>query len=116
MTIWLDAQLSPTLANWIAASFGVSRAAVRDLGLRDAFDREIFSAARQAEAIVMTKDSDFAFLIERYGPPPQILLLRCGNTSNAYLKDLLRRALPQALALVQSGEPLVEISEPRRKV
>ncbi len=42
---------------------------MRDLGLRDAKDTEIFQAARQAGAVVMTKDSDFAMLLERFGPP-----------------------------------------------
>jgi len=32
---------------------------VRDLGLRDATDREIYDAARAAGAVVITKDRDF---------------------------------------------------------
>ncbi|WP_234711148.1 DUF5615 family PIN-like protein [Nostoc punctiforme] len=34
--------------------------ALRDLGLRDAEDPEIFEAARATEVILMTKDSDKA--------------------------------------------------------
>lgn len=111
MKRWLDAQLSPALAVWIHHHFGVEVTAVRDLGLRDALDPEIFLAARSAIAVVMTKDSDFSALIERHGAPPQVIWLRCGNTSNAYLKQLLDRTFPQALALLEGGEPLVEISE-----
>jgi hypothetical protein len=59
MTIWIDAQLSPALAPWISATFGIPAVAVRDLGLRDATDHQIFMAARQAGVIVMSKDSDF---------------------------------------------------------
>jgi hypothetical protein len=55
MIIWLDAQLSPAIASWISSEFCVSAIAMRDLGLRDAKDQEIFSAARQANAVVMTK-------------------------------------------------------------
>jgi len=42
-TIWIDAQLSPQLALWIADTFKVPCIAVRDLGLRDANDYEIFT-------------------------------------------------------------------------
>ena len=42
MTIWIDAQLSPEIATWISEKFAVRAIAVRDLGLRDATDREIF--------------------------------------------------------------------------
>ena len=59
MTLWIDAQLSPQLAPWLDQSLGVAAVAVRDLGLRDAKDREIFLAVREAGAIVMSKDSDF---------------------------------------------------------
>jgi predicted nuclease of predicted toxin-antitoxin system len=60
---------------------------------------------------VITKDSDFFGLLERFGPPPQILWITCGNTSNAYLRDVLQRTLPRALKLLEQGEPLAEISD-----
>ena len=55
--VWIDAQLSPTLARWITETFRLQAHAVRALGLRDAKDAAIFEAARQADAIVMTKES-----------------------------------------------------------
>lgn len=111
MILWLDAQLSPALASWIAETFGISATAVRSLGLRDAKDREIFAAAKQAQAVVLTKDSDFVHLLERFGPPTQVIWLTCGNTSNAYLRQTLAKVLPKALALIQSGEKLIEIGD-----
>jgi predicted nuclease of predicted toxin-antitoxin system len=109
MIIWVDAQLSPVIAPWLAENFSVSAHALRGLGLRDATDRVIFAAARSAAAVVMTKDSDFVRLLEELGPPPQVIWLTCGNTSNARLKQILSKALPQAIILLESGEPLVEI-------
>jgi predicted nuclease of predicted toxin-antitoxin system len=109
MIIWIDAQLSPAIAPWLAGNFSLSASALRDLGLRDATDREIFAAARSEAAVVMTKDSDFVKLLEEFGPPPQVVWLTCGNTSNARLKQILTKALPQAIILLESGEPLVEI-------
>ena len=71
MTIWIDAQLSPDLSPWITEHFRIDARAARDLGLRDAKDVEIYLAAREADAIVMTKDADFVGLLERLGPPPR---------------------------------------------
>ena len=111
MTIWIDAQLSPTLAPWITERFRIETRAVRDLGLRDAKDRVIYQAAREAGVIVMTKDADFVGLLERLGPPPQVLWITCGNTSNARLREILRDGLPTALRLFEQGETLVESSD-----
>jgi predicted nuclease of predicted toxin-antitoxin system len=110
MIIWLDAQLSPILASWITHEFSVSATAVRDLGLREAKDHEIFFAARQANAIVMTKDADFVHLVETSGTPPQVILLACGNTSNAQLKLILKRSWERTIEWLKKGEPVVEIA------
>jgi predicted nuclease of predicted toxin-antitoxin system len=111
--LWIDAQLSPALARWMSDTFGVTAHAVRDLGLRDAKDLPIFHAAREAGAVIMSKDSDFLLLLERIGAPPQILWVTCGNTSNARLRDVLRKSFPEAKARLEQGEPLVEISDAR---
>lgn len=108
--VWIDAQLSPAIADWLSNTFPVKAVALREIGLRDATDREIFAQAKQANAIVMTKDSDFVQLLAAYGPPPQIIWLTCGNTSNAHLKQILTRSFTQALSLLATGEALVEIS------
>ena len=110
MILWIDAQLSPALAPWVTTAFGLQTFALRDLGLRDASDHQIFLAAKQAGVVVVSKDSDFVELLERFGPPPQVIWLTCGNTSNANLQALLTATLPQAIALLESGEKLVEIA------
>ena len=111
MIIWIDAQLSPARAPWITTTFGVESHAVRELGLQKAKDSPIFHAARDAEVVVMTKDSDFLVLLDRFGPPPQILWITCGNTSNVRLKEVLTAGLPRAVDLLRQGERLVEISD-----
>jgi predicted nuclease of predicted toxin-antitoxin system len=94
LTIWIDAQLSPDLARWITEQFRVEAQAVRDVHLRDAKDREIFEAARRAGAVVMTKDADFPARLERFGPPPQVIWITCGNTSNAASRESFARRFP----------------------
>jgi predicted nuclease of predicted toxin-antitoxin system len=109
MIVWIDAQLSPVLAGWITATFDTTAFSLRDLGLRDAEDDEIFAAAKAQGTIIMTKDSDFVDLANRFGAPPQIIWLTCGNTSNARLKEILGITLLDALELLRAGEILVEI-------
>jgi predicted nuclease of predicted toxin-antitoxin system len=111
MTLWLDAQLPPSAAAWITATFGIEARAVRDLGLRDAKDPTIFQAARAAGAVVMTKDSDFVEMLRRLGPPPKVLWVTCGNTSNAGLRAILGSQLPAAVARLEGEENLVEIGD-----
>ena len=112
MTIWVDAQLSPSLAKWITEIFGVPAQAVRDLGLREAKDYQIFQAARNANATVLTKDADFPQLLAQHGHPPKVLWLTCGNTSNENLRRILTPTLAAALKLLDSGESIVEITGP----
>ncbi|MGB3641376.1 MAG: DUF5615 family PIN-like protein [Rivularia sp. (in: cyanobacteria)] len=110
MTIWVDAQLPPGIAAWITTTFGITAASLRDVGLRDAEDTEIFEAAKVQEVILITKDSDFVELVNRLGSPPQIIWLTCGNTSNARLREILDATFLEALELLRAGEMLVEIS------
>ncbi|MDE0007500.1 MAG: DUF5615 family PIN-like protein [Gammaproteobacteria bacterium] len=112
MKVWIDAQLSPALARWLTEHQGVEAFSVRRLGLRDATDEAIFHAARDAEAIVMTKDRDFMQLLARAGPPPQVIWITCGNTSNARMREILEQTFTNALVLLRDGEPFVEIADP----
>lgn len=111
MTIWIDAQLSPSIAIWLRQQLEVDAIAVRDVGLHDATDLEIFMKARQAAVVVMTKDRDFVQLVNVHGVPPQVIWLTCGNTSNARLRTILTKTLAQALALLAAGEKMVEIRD-----
>jgi predicted nuclease of predicted toxin-antitoxin system len=108
-TSWIDAHLSPAIATWITSRFGITAIALRDLGLRDAEDPEIFEAAKAQSVIFMTKDSDFVDLVERLEASPQIIWLTCGNTSNDRLREILSETRPKALELLRAGETLVEI-------
>ncbi|MDP2430488.1 MAG: DUF5615 family PIN-like protein [Pseudomonadota bacterium] len=113
MIFWVDAQLPPGLAVWLRESKGVDAKALREVGLRDAEDVEIFMAARRdcgTEAVVISKDSDFVELVMRHGAPPKLLWVTCGNLTNARLKQVFERTLSDAVALLQSGEVIVEIS------
>ena len=109
MTLWLDAQLPPQLVIWIQQNFAIDAVALRDIGLRDATDNVIFDAAIKANAILVSKDSDFVELVMRHGSPPKLIWLTCGNVSNAALQILLGAKLREAIELLEGGEPIVEL-------
>lgn len=109
MIVWLDNHLSPALARLIETEFGHTCMQVRDLGLARASDSEIFGRARSVGAVLLTKDRDFAGLVDRRGAPPAIVLLTIGNTSTPHLKIVLRQHLGAALTMIDQGEALVEI-------
>ena len=112
MTIlWIEAHLLPTIATWINQNFEMTAIALRDLGLRDAEDPDVFEAAKAQAVIFMTKDSDFVDLVNRLNSPPKIIWLTCGNTSNDRLKTILQANLIDAIAFLNTGENLVEIRD-----
>jgi len=63
MKFWIDAQLPPTLAEWLAENFKVEAHCVKSLGLRDARDIDIFQSARSSDVVIITKDIDFIQLV-----------------------------------------------------
>jgi predicted nuclease of predicted toxin-antitoxin system len=77
--------------------------------LRRAKDPEIFQRAREAQAVVMSKDEDFKQLVERLGPPPQVIWVTSGNMSNTHFHSLLLGTFPDAVSLIEKGEMIVEI-------
>jgi predicted nuclease of predicted toxin-antitoxin system len=110
MTFWIDAQLSPVIANWIKNQYEVECIPIRDLGLIRAEDKEIFQEAKKDNVIIITKDSDFVSLQQQYGAPPQIIFLTCGNTSNQKLMEIFGKTFNKVIELLKAGEKLVEIS------
>lgn len=109
MTVWIDAQLSPALGQWLIERFAVETIHVRELGLVPAKDLAIFQAARKAGALILSKDRDFVDLVGQLGPPPQIVWITSGNTSNREMKRILERTFAKALELAALGEAVIEI-------
>ena len=109
MIVWVDAQLPPALCRWFRVEAACEAHAVRDLGMREMPDHKIFSAARKPGHVILSKDIDFADLVARLGPPPQIVRVTCGNVTTAAMIDALERNWTNVAMLLNAGEPLVEI-------
>jgi predicted nuclease of predicted toxin-antitoxin system len=104
----VDAQLPPALARFLEAQ-GQEAVAARECSLREADDDDIWEYAAREGFIVVTKDEDFAQMVWRLGPPPQVLWLRLGNATNRALLAWLAPVLPDALSALAAGAPLVEV-------
>ena len=108
MNFFVDAQLPPLLADWLRGK-GHDAAALRDLGLRDATDPDIWRRAETDGAIIVTKDEDFAAMAARTADGPQVLWVRTGNLLNRVLLRRFGSAWPQAEPLLAGGAKLVEL-------
>ena len=59
--------------------------------------------------MLLSKDSDFVELVMRFGPPPKLIWLTCGNMSNAALQGLFTVKLREAVQVLDGGESVVEL-------
>jgi len=72
----VDAQLPPGLARWLAAQ-GHSAQHVNDVGLAGAEDSVIWNHALGVDAVIVTKDEDFAERTARTAVGPVIPPVSC---------------------------------------
>jgi predicted nuclease of predicted toxin-antitoxin system len=82
-----------------------------NLGLRDANDLDIFERAKAAGAILISRDSDFVELISRFGPPPQLLWVTCGNVTNQRLRQVFATVFNSACSVLDEGRAVIEIGD-----
>jgi predicted nuclease of predicted toxin-antitoxin system len=88
----VDAQLPFGLAQWLADK-GHSAQHVNEVGLASAEDSLIWNYALGVDAIIVTKDEDFAERTARTAVGPVIVWLRIGNATNRALLQWLETAL-----------------------
>ena len=90
MSLLLDENLSPRLTFRLVSLFS-GLIHVRDVGLKQAGDEEIWDWARENSYTVITADADFVALVNRRGPPPKLIHLeRCDFPFNV-IEELLRQ-------------------------
>ena len=108
MKFLIDAQLPPALAHWLREA-GYDAQAVRDVGLREAGDGEIWRYAQAQGRVIVTKDEDFARRSQAGAAGPVIVWLRMGNTSNAVLRAWLEPQMPHLVRLIGQGYRVIEV-------
>ena len=64
---------------------------MRNLGLENARDEDIWRFARDRGYTIVTFDADFFDLVTLKGHPPKVIWLRTGNISTGALTELLKK-------------------------
>ena len=108
MTFLVDAQLPPALARWLREA-GHEAQHVSEVGLREAEDGPIWMYALSVQAVIVTKDEDFAERASRTVNSPIIVWLRIGNATNPALFEWLQPRWPQVLTLLEQGQCLIQV-------
>ncbi len=67
---------------------------VKQAGLINATDREVWDFAKKHDYVIVTQDSDFNDLNSLYGFPPKIIWIRSGNLKT---KEILQILTDQAV-------------------
>ena len=108
MKLVIDQQLPPALLGWLDAR-GHDAEHVRNIGLRDAEDAEIWRYAVGVGAAIVTKDGDFAKERARLALGPTIVWLRIGNSTTPELLNWLDDAWPGIESALRSGMSVIEV-------
>ena len=108
MRFVVDAQLPPGLAERLSNA-GHDARHLYGLLPPEATDVEVAMAANEREAVLVSKDEDFAELSRRGVLAVPLLWIRLGNITNTALWTKLAPLLPQIEAAFAAGEKIVEV-------
>lgn len=89
MKLLFDQNLSPRLPHLLASIYPESTH-VRDVGLSEADDAEIWEFAKRNGFTIVSKDSDFQQRSLLFGFPPKFIWIRVGNCAVKPIEELLR--------------------------
>ena len=64
---------------------------IREVGMKESQDVDIWEYAKANGFVIVTKDIDFQQRSLLYGHPPKVVRLRVGNCTVQTIEDLLRR-------------------------
>ena len=104
----MDAQLPPALARRIQA-YGHTAEHVADCGLAMAPDEQIRRYATTTNAVIVTKDEDFAVRHVLHGGPA-VVWIRVGNIRRAELVRRIETEWTTILDALERDETLVEVA------
>ena len=91
MKLLLDENLSPRLVSRLRSLFpGMEH--VRNIGLRQATDGEIWRWAKTNSHTVVTTDADFVSMSQALGPPPKVIHIERCDFPFRVIEELLRRS------------------------
>ena len=88
MKLLLDQNISFRIISKISTHFPKAKQ-VRQIGIEDYTDIEIWKFAKENNFTIVTFDADFYDLSNLKGHPPKIIWLRFGNTKTDFLAEII---------------------------
>ena len=110
MKLLLDENLSHRLVPRLQTAYPGS-SQITLVGLGSADDLVLWRFARENGYVLVTQDNDFLDLAAQHGPPPMVIRLALGNSSNAQVMSALLNGQPAILAAAaQPNTAVVELA------
>jgi len=102
--IWIDTNISPIIAKWMAEQTGLVVKSSYSLSLHYLSDKEIYEKAKsQGQVILVSKDADFPELISRLGAPPKLINIRIGNMGSRQLWELIQASVIKGVKILMTS-------------
>ena len=108
MRFLIDAQLPPALAR-LLDEHGHQADHVNGIGPGDAPDRVLWRYALDHDAVIVTKDEDFADMVTIGAEAPPVVWVRIGNTRSAALLTWFEPLIDDIVEMVDNGQRLIEL-------
>jgi predicted nuclease of predicted toxin-antitoxin system len=110
-----DQNLSPKLVDRISDHFPESQH-VRDAGLSEASDREVWDFALSNGFAIVSKDSDFVQLSLLAGAPPKVIRLQVGNCTTDRVEPVLRSGFEAIASFERNADASLLVLPQARRI
>lgn len=104
----VDAQLPPALVR-LLREHGQDAEHVTEIGPGDAPDSALWRYALEHDAVIITKDEDFANMVATGRAGPAVVWVRVGNTRRAALLTWFEPLIERIVEMVETGQRLIEL-------
>ncbi len=108
MKFLLDTNVPKGFLRWLILK-GHQAEHVLDIGLAQAIDPDIWKRAADTNAVVISKDEDFADIVRRAAAGPAVVWLRTGNGTTKDLLGLVDPLWPSVEERLAAGDRLIEV-------
>ena len=115
MKLLFDQNLSPKLVTRFADLFPDSRH-VREVGLSESVDSDVWTFARENGFAIVSKDHDFVQLSLLLGAPPKVIRLQVGNCTTDKIESVLRSGYEAIGAFDRSAEASLLVLPVARRI
>lgn len=102
MKLLFDQNLPSRLSELLQSEFPGTKH-VRNVGLTNASDQDVWEYARRNDFVLVSKDADFQQRALLFGHPPKVIWLRIGNCSTSVATELVRSQLSAIREFVEDA-------------